>query len=192
MDIQNYLILGFLAILVLVLIISSIFNKTEVKSYGEKIKLEERQNLGIFISYRRKDQPEFVDELRDLLRNKLACKNVFWDTDSIEKGEDFEEKIKDYLTRTDLIFFVIGDKWQEIAAKRLSKPDDPIRIEIRESLKTGARIVPVLIGDTPIPPNDILPDDIKPFSKRNALRVYSLAEDVVAFMDEHYPLSFGK
>jgi hypothetical protein len=71
---------------------------------------------------------------------------------------------------------LIGEGWvsardPKTKKRRLVNPNDFVRIEIREALKRGITVVPVLLDGAAIPAVDDLPDDLKSLTRRHALLV---------------------
>jgi TIR domain len=63
---------------------------------------------GIFISYRRQDEPNFAGRLYDRLVAQFGRSNVFIDVDTIELGLDFAEVIDKSLSQCKVMIVVIG------------------------------------------------------------------------------------
>ena len=66
---------------------------------------------GIFISYRRDDQPGFVGRLSDALIAAYAPEKVFRDVDDIHPGDDFVAELTHQLRNVDAMLVVIGPDW---------------------------------------------------------------------------------
>jgi uncharacterized protein YegL len=77
----------------------------------------------------------------------------------------------------DVLIAVIGHDWLSISdnngTRRLDKPDDYVRLEIEAALKRGIPVIPVLLGDTPLPRPDELPERLHELSHRNAVVIRS-------------------
>ena len=74
-----------------------------------------------------------------------------------------------------MLVALIGRDWATLAddtgARRLDKPDDYVRIEIKTALEHGARVIPVLIdGAEPLQPQQ-LPAEIEELARLNALEL---------------------
>lgn len=78
--------------------------------------LENSQSTGegIFISYRRQDEPNFAGRLYDRLVGRFGKTNVFIDVDTIELGLDFGEVIDQSLSQCKIMIVVIGKSWLRI------------------------------------------------------------------------------
>jgi len=121
--------------------------------------------MRVFVSYRREDSWA-VGRLRDRLT--LEHHNVFLDVDDIPPGVDFRVVISSTLRDIDVVLAVIGAGWTQ---EDLSRETDPVRAELHEALQQNKRLIPVLIGDTPMPQPDALPVELEPFAYLNATRV---------------------
>ncbi|HTY93619.1 MAG TPA: toll/interleukin-1 receptor domain-containing protein, partial [Steroidobacteraceae bacterium] len=93
---------------------------------------------GIFISYRRSDNPDAVGRLYDRLVAEFGKSKVFKDVDSIPLGQDFREHLNDIVGRCAAVLAIIGPRWTDIrdeaGRKRLEDPDDFVRIELEAAL----------------------------------------------------------
>jgi hypothetical protein len=56
-------------------------------------------SLGIFLSYRREDAAPYARSLQRQLRERFPDARVFMNQDSIERGPDFHEDIRERLFR---------------------------------------------------------------------------------------------
>lgn len=132
--------------------------------------------MQIFISYRRTDDPATVGRLRDRLRAVYGRGAVFRDIDGIGPGSRFADVIDDALTRADVVLVVIGPHWVDMrddqGQRRLDQPDDWVRNEVQRALeRDDVVVVPVLIGDTPLPTAADLPGDLHGLLAYEALRL---------------------
>jgi len=94
----------------------------------------------IFISYARRDAGEIADELADQLRAKDH--EVFLDVQSIRAGARWRSELSRRIKRSDLIVVLVTEG---------SNASDYVYQEIREAEKHGKTIVPVKVGDAPLP-----------------------------------------
>ena len=130
----------------------------------------------IAISYRREDSTPVTGRLYDSLEAAFGKGNVFMDFDSIPFGIDFREHIKESLTKASVLVVVIGPQWfgkSSKAKNRLAEPNDFVRLEIAEALKSGIPVIPVLVNNTQMPDAESLPEDIQELSFRNGLALDS-------------------
>jgi hypothetical protein len=125
----------------------------------------------IFINYRRGDDPQAAGRLFDRLQDIFEPQQLFLDVDNIAPGLDFMR----VLDERDVVLAVIGKGWIDArdaaGTRRLDDPDDFVRIEITSALNQGKRVIPVLIGDTPMPHPEELPEALRPLARRNAVRL---------------------
>jgi TIR domain-containing protein len=129
----------------------------------------------IFISYRRGDDPGSAGRLLDALKLAFDADQLFIDVDNIEPGLDFIQVIHERVAQSDILLAVIGKYWCDAreadGSRRLDNPSDIVRIEIESALSQKKRVIPVLVGDTKIPPPDSLPESLRPLSRRNAVQI---------------------
>ncbi|MCA0457659.1 MAG: TIR domain-containing protein [Chloroflexi bacterium] len=138
----------------------------------------------IFINYRRQDSEGYVGRLYDHLTQHFTPQDIFMDVDSIPPGVDFVQALEDAVADCDIFLAMVGPQWLTLAdehgERRLDQWNDFVRIEICSALKQGKVIIPVLVGRSRMPNPAELPDEMKPFARRNALELSQLhfAQDV--------------
>src|SRR5262249_28831288 len=118
----------------------------------------------IFISYRRDDTMGLTGRIFDRLKSHFGPQSIVMDIDSIPIGVDFRHYINDAISECDVMLVIIGDNWLCIAAdkkSRLDNPDDFVRLEIETAFREKRSILPVLVGNTPMPNKDQLPPSLK-------------------------------
>jgi TIR domain/Bacterial SH3 domain len=129
----------------------------------------------IFINYRRGDDPGYTGRLFDRLQDAFAPEQLFLDVDNIAPGLDFVRVLDERVAECDVVLAVIGKGWLDArdakGARRLEDPDDFVRIEIAAALSQDKRVIPVLVGDAPMPRPDELPEALRPLARRNAVRL---------------------
>jgi hypothetical protein len=126
---------------------------------------------GIFVSYRRTDTLPWAGRLFDGLTRSFGKSGVFMDINGgIPRGADFERALSDALANCDALLALIGPSWLDCTradgARRLTVPGDWVRREIATCLQRGVPVVPVLFGGIGMPPENDLPEDLRPLSKR--------------------------
>jgi hypothetical protein len=128
----------------------------------------------IFISYRRGDDTASAGRLYDRL-NRPFRRRLFMDVDSIPPGEDFVAVLEREVAACDVLLALIGRGWltavDESGRRRLDNPADFVRVEISAGLAQGKRVIPVLIDTVAMPRTDELPEDLRPLTRRNAVRI---------------------
>lgn len=121
----------------------------------------------IFLSYRRDDSAAVSGRIYDRLVAAFGAANVFIDTDKMEVGDLWRQKIDKALEQTRAQIVVIGPKWLDIedssGRRRLEDPDDMVRHEIEVALQRGKDIdiVPVLVDGAIIPPIHEIPESLR-------------------------------
>jgi outer membrane protein assembly factor BamD (BamD/ComL family) len=129
----------------------------------------------IFINYRRGDDPGHTGRLFDRLQDVFEPQQLFLDVDNIAPGLDFVRVLNERVAECDVVLAIIGKGWIDArnaaGARRLDDPDDFVRVEIASALNQGKRVIPVLVGDAPMPRPEDLPEAIRPLARRNAVRL---------------------
>ena len=118
----------------------------------------------IFISYRREDSAANALGIGQYLEHRLGRKNVFIDVD-MRAGSKFPAELERRLAECKVMLVLIGPGWldarDEQGRRRLENPDDWVRLEITQALKRDITVIPVRVNGTPLPPRDMLPDDMR-------------------------------
>jgi hypothetical protein len=147
---------------------------------------------GIFISYRRVDTLPWAGRLFDGLCRCFGKDRVFMDINGgIPRGANFETVLTGALAGCDALLALIGPRWSSCTdsggRRRLERADDWVRTEIVTGLSRNIPVVPVLLGEAPLPQVGELPEDLQPLCKQNKAdvtdadwnhHVWRLAEDI--------------
>ncbi len=126
---------------------------------------------GVFISYRRSDSAPWAGRLRDRLVAELPDRHVFFDIDNISLGVDFRKVIADTLAECDDVLLLVGPGWLERdndGVRRIDDVADLHRVEVETSLRSGTRLIPILVGGASMPRSDELPEPMRELAFRNA------------------------
>lgn len=129
---------------------------------------------GIFINYRTSDSALGAVLLDAKLSARFGTARVFRDQRSIPMATIFDQVLWKRLRSSDVVIVVIGPHWlsESLNGKRLiDRPDDFVRKEIVEALQSGTDVLPVLIGDTPLPQPHELPTDLRTLSKHQSWQI---------------------
>jgi CHASE2 domain-containing sensor protein len=140
-----------------------------------------------FISYRRGQSELAANTLRDGLARKFGEAHVFMDTDAIEPGEHWPQRIEDAIAGSRAMLVVIGPQWLDVrtpdGGRRLDDPGDWVRREVAGGLANEKIVViPVLHDGAEEPPPDRLPDPLKPLASCQA--VHLTGRDIDRWVDE--------
>lgn len=130
---------------------------------------------GIFVSYRREDSSAYAGRLYDRLSQHFGPEHVFMDIDAIGPGEDFREVIHRTCSSCDVLLAVIGKSWltaiDRAGRPRLQDEADFVRLEISLALRSGLRVIPILVGGAEMPDSRGLPPDLADLAFRNAWEI---------------------
>src|SRR5262245_3689078 len=128
----------------------------------------------IFISYRREDSQAAAGRIYDRLLSRFGKDSVYIDVDTIPAGVDFRKHLGNAIDRCHALLVVIGERWLSASKegqRRLDDPRDFVRVEIEAALERGVPVIPLLLGNTPMPREDELPAGLKELAYRNALTI---------------------
>ena len=117
----------------------------------------------IFLSYRRTDGPQAC-RVHDWLTLRFGQDAVFMDVSAIPFAVSFPEFIRGAIGASRLLLALIGRDWHT----RTQEPEDPVRMELETALAAGIPVLPVLIGTTPMPAPEQLPESLAPIATQNA------------------------
>ena len=130
---------------------------------------------GIFISYRRADNPDAAGRIYDRLVSEFGRAQVFKDVDSIPLGQDFRAHLNYMIGECTVVLVLIGPRWSDLrdeaGARRLESADDFVRIEIEAAFARSIAVVPVLVGHATMPTTAQLPSPLAPLAYRQAIEV---------------------
>lgn len=130
----------------------------------------------VFVSYRRADSLAIVDRLVERLVRAFGQKSIFRDVSSIPYGSDFRGVIVEAIAASDVVLVVIGRNWLTITddtgARRLDKPDDPVRVEVEIAIQRDrVTLIPLLVDGAGMPKADDLPVSLRELAFKNALPI---------------------
>lgn len=136
---------------------------------------EEKADIGVFISYRRKDTVEYARSLHSELVRHFQEERVFRDISDIGPGDNFVDKIGNALDSVDAVIILIGERWlsasDDEGQPRLHDPADMVRVEIVTALRRGKRVFPVLVEGARMPRETELPPALKDLAQLNAIEI---------------------
>ena len=140
----------------------------------------------IVISYRRSDVPGVAGRIFDRLVQRYGEESVFMDVAGIPAGADYRSHIRGVLEGSDIVIAVIGPNWRgpkqpdpgateagggEQKAWRINEPNDLVRVEVEIALERRVTVIPVQIGDAPLPEARDLPPELGDLAYRQSVRV---------------------
>lgn len=120
----------------------------------------------VFLSYRRSDSPQAC-RVYDWLAQRMGEDAIFMDVTKIPSAVSFPEYTRQEVSNCKVLLALIGSEWQ----KGIQRPDDPVRIEIEAAIANKIPVLPVLIGNTPMPNHEELPKSISAVAFQNAVTV---------------------
>ncbi|QTR48957.1 toll/interleukin-1 receptor domain-containing protein [Candidatus Thiothrix anitrata] len=130
----------------------------------------------IFISYRRLDSFNESHSLYLSLIESSSPNNIFLDIDNINPGVNFEAAIKKAISQIDAILIMIGPNWEgkkEDRENKIMEEGDYVRLEVREAIKMGTKIIPILVKRDNMPEESSLPDDISAMLKETPIKTHN-------------------
>ncbi len=101
----------------------------------------------IFISYRRKDLQNGVEQLVAKLRSHFGDDLIHLDRDSFVGGTEWSSQNRAHVAQANVILCVIGPAWvQESSIGERSKEEDYLQEELNLARSLGKFIIPVFVG----------------------------------------------
>jgi hypothetical protein len=129
----------------------------------------------IFLSYRRDDSSGYAGRLFDNLAERFGRERVFMDIETLEPGMDFVAGIDRAIESCGAVIAMIGPSWIKAedgdGRRRLDNPHDFIRLEITTALTRGVRVIPVLVHNAGMPPEQELPEPLRPLCRLQACEI---------------------
>ena len=124
------------------------------------------------MSYRRTDSGPWTGRLTTDLRAHFGHSNVYYDLDSNLPAQDYIEKIERWLHHAAVAVVVIGPTWAAgDHGRRLADPADLHRQEVETALRSGATVMPVLVGGAMMPATEAFPESLAPLLRLQAHRM---------------------
>lgn len=149
--------------------------------------LKSRDNVGIFISYRRADTAGQAGRVADKLKGRFGDQ-LFFDIDSIEPGANFRDKIAATFAKCGAVVVMIGKNWldRDPSMPPFGDPRDVITQELTFAMEARLPILPVLVDGASMPTESMLPRGFTELSKLNAvdLRHTSFERDLQAIGEQ--------
>ncbi|MEL6780507.1 MAG: TIR domain-containing protein [Cyanobacteria bacterium J06597_16] len=131
----------------------------------------------IFISYRRSDSNDVTGRICDRLKAHFGAKAVFVDYDDIPYGADFPDHLQQTVDRSKVLLAIIGPNWLNVLEERMDNPKtDWVRAEIERALNQRISVMPVLVSESKMPDEEILPVGLQGLPRRNASSIRAGAD----------------
>jgi hypothetical protein len=141
----------------------------------------------IFLNYRRSDAEAWADRVYDRLTVQFPRGDVFMDIDgNIPLGLPWATWLDSQVAQCDLMVVLIGRSWvAEFQARSGPEERDHVRVEIESALARKIPVVPVFLGDAPVPSRANLPASIRTLLDLQATRLQraSFEADAKALID---------
>lgn len=129
-----------------------------------------------FLSYRREQSELAANTLKAGLARRFGEEHVFMDTDAIQPGEAWPQRIEQAIESCRAMLVVIGPQWVETedprGNRRLDDPSDWVRREVAAGLERAeAVVVPVLHDGAREPRSEELPEPLQPLATCQAVQL---------------------
>lgn len=138
---------------------------------------------GLYISYRRSDNPNVASVVSEHLAGEYGAARVFSEGDpasdrsipSRARRDDFESLVARNLTTACVMVVIVGPAWLAPDAEgrsRLFQDDDYVRLELVTALERGIEIVPAFVGGaTGWPAKSELPERLSGLLEHDGVRL---------------------
>jgi CHASE2 domain-containing sensor protein len=135
--------------------------------------LPSAEGAAFFISYRRDQSSWPARILHDEIVRRFGEDSVFKDSDSIQAGQEWPERLEAAIADASVVLVVIGPQWADArdrnGARRLEDPQDWVRLEVEKALANEqAQVVPVLVDGAAMPAATDLPESLRPLTEHQA------------------------
>ncbi len=151
---------------------------------------DEPPEFGVFLSYRRKDDPWAAGRITDRLISSFGARAVFRDVHSIKLGKDFRKEIDTAVGRCKVMLVLIGPNWldpaKSLGRRRIDSKSDWVRIEIESALQRHRLVVPLLLDETKMPQARVLPESLHELAFRQGkiIRERTFEVDLQGLVEE--------
>jgi len=131
----------------------------------------------IFISYRRDDSQAQSELVYQALIERFGPSAIFMDSNAIEPGSKWPDRIKQSLSDAHLVLAVIisPGKWMGVdidtGERRIDDNDDWVHQELATSFEARKHLLPILLKTGEIPKKKILPDSIHALPEMQSLKL---------------------
>jgi hypothetical protein len=130
----------------------------------------------IFMCFRKADSRSTRNRVHHELVERFGPEQVFKSGSSIPPGGDYIDVLTHQAAGCEVMLVLIGPGWADLAdrsgVRLLDKKEDWVRLEIGTALRSGNRVLPVLLGEAAMLPGaDELPTELAPLSRRQFLRL---------------------
>lgn len=114
-----------------------------------------------------------VGRIRDRLVQELGDDSVFMDVESVPGAVDFRTALRRAVESCDIMLVIIGPTWQRAwSADDVRESTDWLQTEIELGLASEVvSVLPVVVGDTPVPEPHELPVPVRQLAYLQAARV---------------------
>lgn len=126
---------------------------------------------GVFINFRKQDEPGFAALLQRELSWRFGAATVFYASSTIRPGDDYEQALLNGVRDASVLLAVVGPRWLTASGHAINRRTDWVRREIAEAFSRGRTVIPVLINDTERLTNLSLPEDISRLSRCQYIRL---------------------
>jgi 4a-hydroxytetrahydrobiopterin dehydratase len=102
----------------------------------------------VFLSYRRSDSWYQAGALKIVLQQQVPDVSVFVDTESVNPGERWPDRLTKALDQSSAVVALIGPNWRfgEDGTDRFADPEDWVLLELTHALEHKVALVPVFFG----------------------------------------------
>jgi hypothetical protein len=104
------------------------------------------------------------------------------DVSSIPFAVSFPDFIRQAICSSKVLIALIGAQWQA----KIRQPDDPVRMELEVAFANQIPVLPVLIGNTPMPNAEELPESLANIARQNAV-IVGVLQDFYTHMQSLLP-----
>jgi hypothetical protein len=131
----------------------------------------------IFISYRRDDSQAQSELVYQALEQRFGSDAIFMDSNNIDGGSKWPDRIRQALSDTQLVLAVIisPGKWMGVNAEtgeiRIKDDSDWVYRELSTTFASRKSIMPVLSKAGDLPKSSVLPDSIKSLPDIQSLKL---------------------
>jgi hypothetical protein len=136
----------------------------------------------IYVSSRRSDSASIPGRIISKLADSFGAENI-----TVSSDTAVSKQIEQAVSACDVVVVIIGSQWTSIVNSygfsSLFDPEDFVRLEIETALRSGRRIIPVLVNTDVMPSKVVLPAALAALASKQPVLIRDTAAAFVADME---------
>lgn len=136
----------------------------------------------IYVSSRRSDSASIPGRIIAKLSESFGAENI-----TVSSDTAVSKQIEQAVSACDVVVIIMGSQWSSIVNSygfsSLFDPEDFVRLEIETALRSGRRVIPVLVNTDTMPSKAVLPATLAALAAQQPILLRDTATAFVAGME---------